>query len=126
MAQVKDIIKSRKFAVAREEMSLKKVAKILTDKKVTNLPVIDAKGNLKGIISEKDIIGAFNRNNFMKMKAKDAMTTKIISVKDTDALEAVAKIFSEKTLRKLPVLKRSKVIGVITRDDIISSFMKYY
>jgi CBS domain-containing protein len=126
MAQVKDVIKSRKFSTAKEDMPLKKVAKILTDKKITNLPVIDAKGNLKGVISEKDIIRAFNENNFMKMKAKDAMTTKIISVKDTDALEKVAKIFSEKTLRKLPVLKRSKVIGIITREDIISSFMKYY
>jgi predicted transcriptional regulator len=62
----------------------------------------------------------------LNLKAKDVMTTKITYVRESDALEKVAKIFSEKTLRKLPVIKRRKVIGIITRDDIISSFMKYY
>ena len=126
MATVKDIIKGRKFFTVRNDTPVKKVSKVLTERKVTNIPVVDGKGYLQGVVSEKDIIKCFSKADFLSLKAKDIMTTKVISVKDSDALEKVAKIFSEKSLRKLPVVKRKKVIGIISRDDIISRFMKYY
>jgi len=126
MAIVKDIIKGRKFFTVKDDTPVKKVSKVLTEMKVTNIPVVDKRGYLLGVVSEKDIIKCFSKSNFLNLKAKDIMVTKVISVKDSDALEKVAKIFSEKTLRKLPVVKRKKVIGAITRNDIISRFMKYY
>jgi CBS domain-containing protein len=126
MAAVKDIIKGKKFFTVKDSTPVKKIGKMLTDKKITNVPVVSDKGCLLGVVSEKDIIKSFSRPDFLRLKAKDIMTTKIVSVKDSDALEKVAKIFSEKTLRKLPVVKRKKIIGIITREDIISSFMKYY
>ena len=126
MATVKDVIKGRKFFTVQNDTPVKKISKVLTDMKVSNIPVVDKKGYLLGVVSEKDIIKCFSKSDFLSLKAEDIMTTKIIYVKDSDALEKVAKIFSEKTLRKLPVIKRKKVIGIITRDDIISRFMKYY
>ena len=126
MAIVKDIIKGRKFFTVKDDTPVKKVSKVLTEMKVTNIPVVDKRGYLLGVVSEKDIIKCFSKSDFLSLKAEDIMTTKIIHVKDSDALEKVAKIFSEKNLRKLPVIKRKKVIGIITRDDIISRFMKYY
>ena len=126
MATVKDVIKGRKFFTVQNDTPVKKISKVLTDMKVSNIPVVDKKGYLLGVVSEKDIIKCFSKSDFLSLKAEDIMTTKIIHVKDSDALEKVAKIFSEKNLRKLPVIKRKKVIGIITRDDIISRFMKYY
>ena len=126
MTTVKDIIKGRKFFTVKNDAPVKKVSKVLTERKVTNIPVVDGKGYLQGVVSEKDIIKSFSKADFLNLKAKDIMTTKVIFVKDSDALEKVAKIFSEKSLRKLPVVKRKKVIGIISRDDIISRFMKYY
>ena len=126
MATVKDVIKGRKFFTVQNDTPVKKISKVLTDMKVSNIPVVDKKGYLLGVVSEKDIIKWFSKSDFLSLKAEDIMTTKIIHVKDSDALEKVAKIFSEKNLRKLPVIKRKKVIGIITRDDIISRFMKYY
>lgn len=126
MAAVKELIKNRKFFTVTGGVPVKKIGKMLTDKKVTNIPVVNEKGHLLGVVSEKDIIRSFDKPNFLKLKARDIMTTKVIVVNDTDALEKVAKIFSEKTLRKLPVVSGKKVVGIITRDDIISCFMKYY
>ncbi len=126
MAVVKDVLKGRKFFTVTDSTPVKKIGKILTDKKITNIPVVSEKGYLSGIVSEKDIIKSFSRADFLHLKARDIMTAKVVFVKESDALEKVAKIFSEKILRRLPVVKHKKVIGVITRDDIISSFMKYY
>ncbi len=126
MAVVKDVIQGRKFFTVEGGASVKKISKMLTDKKITNIPVVSEKGYLLGIVSEKDVIKSFSRTDFLHLKARDVMTAKVVFVKDSDALEKVAKIFSEKTLRKLPVVKHKKVIGIISREDIISSFMKYY
>lgn len=126
MAKVKDVIKGRKVVTVGLECSIKKAGKILIEKKFTNLPVVDSSGRLRGVVSEKDIIKSFNFDDTSKKKVKDIMTKKVVYVKENDALERVAKIFIDKQLRKLPVVKNDKVIGVITRDDIISSFMKYY
>ncbi|MCK5305652.1 MAG: CBS domain-containing protein [Candidatus Omnitrophica bacterium] len=126
MAKVKEIIAGRKCFAVDSKASVKKISKILTERKLTSLPVVDSRGKLVGVVSEKDIIKNFNSNKFLKMTAKDIMTKNVTCVKESDALEKVAKIFSDKSLRKLPVIKRGKLIGCITRDDVISSFMKYY
>ncbi len=59
MATVKDIIKGRKFFTVRNDTPVKKVSKVLTEMKVTNIPVVDEKGYLQGVVSEKDIIKCF-------------------------------------------------------------------
>lgn len=126
MAIVKDVIKNRKLIIVKLNTPIKEVIKILLEQKLTNVPVVDANNKLCGVVSEKDIITSFESSNLINKKAKDVMVKKITYVKESDALEKVAKIFTEKPLRKLPVVKKGKIIGVITRDDIISSFMKYY
>ena len=125
MAFVRDIMK-KEVIVAKADDSIRQVSKILTEKKISNMPVINKKEEILGIISEKDIIRAMECDDCMKKTAKNVMTTEILSVKEGDPVEYVSKIFIEGPYRRLPVTRNKRVIGVVTRESIIKSFMKDY
>jgi len=125
MAYVRDIMKKDIIAAGTEDL-ITEISKILTDKKMSNIPIVNQKGELVGVVSEQDIIKSMGREDFMKMTAKDIMTKDVLSVKENDCIEYVSKIFTEKPYRRLPVVRNKKVVGIITRDDIISSFMGHY
>lgn len=125
MAYVRDVMK-KEIIAAKIHDPVQHISKTLTGKGISNMPVINENGNLIGIISEQDIIRAMESEDFMKMAAKDIMTKNVLSAKENDSLEYVAKLFTEHPFRRLPVTRGKKVIGVITRDDIISSFMGNY
>lgn len=125
MAYVRDIME-KEIVTAKTKDNIQKISKILTQKKINNMPVINEKGELIGIVSEQDIIRAMESENFMKMTAKDIMTKKVFSVKENNSIEYVSKIFIERPYRRLPVTRNKKVVGTITREDIISNFMSDY
>ena len=125
MAYVRDMM-NKNIAVAKTNDSIKRISRILRERNISNMPVVNSAGELVGIVSEQDIIRAMESEDFMKMTAKDIMTTSVLSVKENDHVEYVSKIFVERPYRSLPVTKNKKVIGIITREDIISNFMSDY
>ena len=125
MAYVRDIMK-KEIVTAKAKDNIQKISKVLIQKKINNIPVINEKDELIGVVSEQDIIRAMESENFMKMTAKDIMTKKVFSVKENNSIEYVSKIFIERPYRRLPVTRNKKVVGTITREDIISNFMSDY
>ncbi|MBL7157955.1 MAG: CBS domain-containing protein [Candidatus Omnitrophica bacterium] len=122
---VRDVMETKPVTVKTGE-SFKKLGKVLTEENLSNIAVVNEKGELAGIVSEQDVIKAMKTGDFMKKKARDIMTKCVISVKENDTLEVVAKIFTEKPFRRLPVVRNKKVVGSIQRDDIINTFMSSY
>jgi len=125
MSYVRDVMK-KEIITAKVHEPIQHISKILTEKKISNIPVIDTGGALIGIVSEQDIIRAMESDNFMKLTAKDIMTKAVCSVKENDSLEYVSKLFIEHPFRRLPVTRNKKVVGAVTREDIINSFMSDY
>ncbi len=125
MPYVRDIMK-KEIIVGKLNDSIQHISRILMEKKISNIPIVNAKGKLAGIVSEKDIIKAMESEDFMKIKAKDIMTTNVFSVKENDCLEYVSKVFIEHPYRRLPVTRNKKIVGTVTREDIISHFMGDY
>jgi len=125
MPYVRDVME-REVIAAKIGESVQHISKVLTEKKISNMPVIDTSGRLIGVVSEQDIIRAMESEDFMKLTAKNIMTKTVYSVKENDPLEYVSKIFIEHPFRRLPVTRNKKVVGTVTREDIISSFMNDY
>lgn len=125
MAYVRDVME-KDIVTAKMNDPVREIGKILTEKNISNMPVTDEKGNLVGIVSEQDIIKTMYSENFAKMKAQDIMTKDVLSVKENDPLEHVSNIFIKHPYRRLPVTSDNKVVGIITREDIIKNFMSDY
>ena len=125
MPYVRDVMETE-IVVAKERDNIRHLSKVLTSKNISNIPITDSRGALIGVVSEQDIIRAMESEKFLKITAGDIMTKSVMSVKENDSLEYVSKIFVEHPFRRLPVTRGKKVVGSVTRDNIINTFMADY
>jgi CBS domain-containing protein len=109
-------IMTRDVITVPAAMPVPEVAKILAEKHITGLPVIDEKDNVVGVLSELDIISRHGAT------AADIMSAQVISVSpDTDA-EEVAHLLTNRRIRRVPVLAEGKLIGIVSRSDLMRLF----
>jgi len=125
MPLAKDIM-VKKIVSISENSSMSELSSILIKSKMSGLPVIDKGGELVGFVSERDVITSLAQSSIMKKKVKDIMTKKVISVKKETSVEEISKIFSEKSIRCLPVLDGGRLVGTILRKAVIDRLLGYY
>ncbi len=127
MPKARDVI-SKKVITVKKNTQLKKICQLLIKNKISGVSVVDDKNRLIGYVSERDIINALQKDmDFLKEKASDIMTKKVISTTPDIPLYDVAKIFTNKPFKNIPVVgKDKKIIGVITRKDVIGKLLGQY
>lgn len=87
---------------------------------ITGMPVVE-KGLLVGILSATDILKVAQAGGIQDVSVEDVMTKEVASVLKTDSAIRAAKIMVDKGINRLPVVENRKVIGIVTRDDIIKA-----
>lgn len=116
-------------------VSIPEAHKLMRDKKIRRLPVVNEKETLIGIISDYDIIHAspspatslsiWELNYLLnKITVKDVMTEDVFTVQEDDTIERAACIMVDKKVGGLPVLRGKRPVGVITETDIFKIFME--
>lgn len=124
MKHIKDIIKPEHFVFANENDSIKDVSRVLREKGLSSIPIVNGDRILCGIISKKDIVGVTEKDDFSQLKAKDVMSKSVEYIKAYDHVEIALRLFTERSYQMLPVVKGKTLIGCITRDEILSSCSK--
>jgi len=109
----------RNFISARPNISVLSAVDIMVKKRIGSL-IIQENGQLKGILTEKDIMWALSKQaDLSEVDVIDICTRKITTIRPSaDILEAV-KLMSKKRKRRLPVTVKKKVIGYLTLKDIL-------
>jgi len=109
--------------------------KIMRDSKVRRLPVLNDKGALVGIVSERDLLYAspspatslsIHELHYLisKIVVADVMTTEVITVTEDTPLEEAARIMSDNKIGGLPVVSNGKLVGIITETDLFKIFLE--
>ena len=125
MLKVKDIM-DKNVVTVLPEAKVKDICRRLIKNRLSGLPVIDKKARLVGFISERDIIGAIEKKGFLNSEVKDIMKKRVFSVKENMFTEEVAKIFTDHPFRYLPVVRAGKVVGIVTRKEVIERLLGQY
>ncbi len=103
--------------------------------KVRRFPVVNDKGQMVGIVSEKDLLNAapsdatslsvFEVNYLLsKITVERVMTRDVITIDDDCPIEEAARIMADKKLGSLPVLRDGKLVGIITETDLFKVFLE--
>ena len=102
------------------EASVKRAADWLRAKNVGAL-VVARDDAVLGIISERDIVRAFSQHGepVASMPVKDIMTHGLITVVAGDDLNRVMRLMTRHRVRHLPVLRNSKLAGIISIGDVV-------
>ena len=109
-------IMSKAFVVD-SEISVKEAAKIMSDKNIGNLIVMrDEK--IVGIVTERDVIKNISS---LGSRVSSIMSKNVITIDKNDSLENAAELMAEKKIKRLPVLNKGELVGIITATDIIAN-----
>jgi CBS domain-containing protein len=101
----------------------------LLEHHVTGAPVIDAAGHLVGMLSERDCLKLLAKGvdeNLRHRTVKELMISEVVSIPPDMDIYWVAGIFLNSTVRRLPVVEDGKLVGAITRFDILRVIQKAY
>lgn len=100
--------------------SVLKATKKMNDRKVGSIVAVE-KGKPVGILTERDILSKIvvEKRDAENTKVKEVMSTPLISGKPEMSLEEILKTMVLKRVKKLPILKDEKLVGIITLFDIV-------
>jgi CBS domain-containing protein len=118
--QVKDVMSSPVKTVLEHD-SVEQAAKKMIANDLGSIIVTDAQGNPVGIITERDIVDRVVAENRVprKVKAEAAMSRPVrITTPEADIKEA-AESMRDHNIRRLVVMERGKMIGIVSSKDIV-------
>ena len=100
-----------------------KAVDFLLRHRVTGAPVVDSDGGIIGIITEKDLLKLVTEGIQgqppTEATVAEYMSTDVVTVPPTVDIYYVAGLFLKNKFRRLPVVKDGKIVGAITRYDLL-------
>src|SRR3989339_2020759 len=118
MLKARDIMSKTLLTICLEA-SLKDAIELLVANGISGLPVIDDENKLVGIITEKDIINFAFSGNLNNTRVSEAMSREVTSFSADTDIHAIALAISQHNIRRVPIVESGKVVGIISRRDII-------
>jgi CBS domain-containing protein len=123
--------------------SLRDAAVLLTEKGISGMPVVNDANEVVGVLSEADIVvkagGEVARNRLLgwlleadfgledKIRAEtvgDAMTAPPVSISRKRPVHEAARLMVSENVNRLPVVEQGKLVGIVTRADIVRAFTR--
>ncbi len=109
-----------------EDKTLVEAIRLLLRFHISGLPVLDAGGGLKGVISEHDILNFALSGNAGITSVSEVMSRELVTFSPDVLIEQAINTFAEKRIRRVPVLSGDKIIGIISRRDILREILAMY
>ena len=123
MLEIKNAMTTNLLTVKRQT-PIYEAIRILVDKNITGLPVVNDDMTLAGIISEKDVMKLLYDTENKQGIVEDFMTENPSSFDQDDSLIDVAECFIKNHFRRVPITSEGKLVGIVSRKDIIKYILK--
>ncbi len=104
------------------EENIHAAAKTLLDKRISGAPVIDGSGELVGVLSKKDCLQVVYNASYHKDwggRVEEYMSHDVRTIDSGADIITVADLFVESSYRRFPVVENGRMIGQISRQDIL-------
>jgi len=123
--QVGDVM-VREVETIPEHMTLGQFARFIEKTQHTNFPLVNAQGELTGIISVQDFMGVVFEPDLMDLVVvKELATTRVITAHADEDLDQTMRKIGYRNIEQVPVVDREthrKLVGLISRRDIVAAY----
>jgi len=144
--QARDVMTQPVITVS-PDTSIWEAIRVMLQHKISGLPVIDQSGALAGVITEGDFLrraetGTVRRRprwiefligpgklareyvHASGRRVEEVMTTEVYSVSEDTPLDEVASLMERHRIKRLPVVRGQRVVGIITRANLLRALVK--
>jgi CBS domain-containing protein len=144
-------VMTRFVVTAGPDATMTELAKTLAQHAISGLPIVDQNGKLLGIVSEGDLMRQFThtgeqrRSWWLHMladgdrlapefleyvrldrrQARDMMQTDVVTTTEDATLPEIAELMGRHRIKRLPVVKDGKLVGIVTRADLVKAVARY-
>lgn len=118
MLTARDIMTSDLVTVRPEE-SIEYAIDLLLKEEISGLPVANEDGHLVGVITEFALLGIVYDHRIKNQTVGQHMTHELITVDVDDPLSRVADLCIVHRVRRVPVMKNGRLVGIIARRDVL-------
>ena len=128
------------------ETTVRDIARLLLEHRISAVPVLGKGGRLLGIVSEGDLMrrtethterprswwlslldgpdgGAERYLKTHGLTARDVMTAQPLTVKEGTPLEKIATLLERKRIKRVPVMRGAKVVGIVSRANLLHALV---
>ena len=93
---------------------------LLAKNKISGIPVVDDEEQVVGVLTEKDVLRILvDKKLDVKSMVDDYMSHDVICFTEEDSAIDVCKFFIRSNIRRVPIVKDNKLVGIVSRADII-------
>ena len=149
MASAKELMNTDVYSI-QADMKVIELLELFEEKKVSGVPVVDQENLLVGIITIGDVLGRIHKPlpffdamiyiavldteaiikgeiyDVLEKPVSELMTRKVITVTEDTGFADIAKLLSKYKFKKLPVVDKKKLIGVVSRGEVVRYFIREY
>ncbi|MFH1716585.1 MAG: CBS domain-containing protein [Planctomycetota bacterium] len=124
MLEARDIM-SKSVICIRKETPIVEAIKLMVKNNITGIPVVEDDMTLVGILSEQDVLRLFHTYEDEKDRTvAEFMTQPAVHFEESELLLDVCYCLRDNAIRRVPVTSSGKVVGVISRSDILKCILK--
>lgn len=141
-------IMTRQLVTAKPETPVTEVAQLMMEHRISAVPVVTTDRRLLGIVSDTDLLqrrevgtqrlprswwlALFNSKDRLTSSvdrtesnlAENIMTTPAISIDQEATIEDVARLFLTRKINQAPVVHGGKLVGIVSRGDLVSAIAR--
>lgn len=123
MFNARAIMKTNVISVDKDT-EIYEAIRIMLENNITGLPVANDDQTLAGVITEKDVLRLLYDSGDLPGTVKDFMTTDVTCFDQEDSLIDIVDSFITNHFRRVPILDEDKLVGIISRKDIIAYILQ--
>jgi predicted transcriptional regulator len=135
--KVGDVMTREVVGVAPSD-SLKQAGRLLVAHRISGFPVVDDSGRVVGVLSEADLLpkevaplpvgrGRVPHGEWQKLDAVvvgEAMSSPALTIEEDRPVAAAARMLIEEGVKRLPVVRDGRLVGIVSRHDLIRAFVR--
>ena len=115
--------KGRAVTTARPDVKLLDIVTSLASKRIGAIVIVGEKGELAGIISERDVIQALAKSS--KAALEDSvskhMTREVVTCQESTTIDEMMELMTQGRFRHVPVIEDGALIGIISIGDVVKN-----
>lgn len=126
---------TQKPVTVTPEVSVTDALRLMNDRKIRRLPVVDGTGKLVGIVSDRDLLQASPspatslaiweiHELLAKLTVEKTMARDVVTVMEDTPLEEAARVMVDRRIGGLPVMRGEELVGIITESDLFKTLLE--